>query len=42
VPYLPEDYTQETVNGIEYYKLGSTYYRPYLAGDDELFIVSKI
>jgi hypothetical protein len=42
VPYLPEGYTQETVNDVEYYKLGTIYYRPYLAGDDELFVVSKI
>jgi len=42
VPYLPEGYTQETVNGVDYYKLGTIYYRPYLAGDDELFVVSKI
>jgi hypothetical protein len=42
VPYLPEGYTQETVDGVDYYKLGTIYYRPYLAGDDELFIVSKI
>jgi hypothetical protein len=41
VPYLPEGYTQETVNGVDYYKLGTIYYRPYLAGDDELFVVSK-
>jgi hypothetical protein len=42
VPYLPEGYTEETVNGVDYYKLGAIYYRPYLAGDDELFVVSKI
>jgi hypothetical protein len=42
VPYLPEGYTEETVNGVDYYKLGTIYYRPYLAGDDELFVVSKI
>jgi len=42
VPYLPEGYTQETVNDVDYYKLGTIYYRPYLAGDDELFVVSKI
>jgi len=42
VPYLPEGYTEETVNGVDYYKLGTIYYRPYLAGDDEIFVVSKI
>jgi hypothetical protein len=42
VPYLPEGYTEETVNGVVYYKLGSIYYRPYLAGDDEIFVVSKV
>ena len=42
VPYLPDGYTEETVNGVEYYKLGTIYYRPDLAGDDELFVVSKI
>jgi len=42
VPYLPEGYTQETVGGVEYYKLGTIYYRPYLAGDDEMFVVSAI
>jgi hypothetical protein len=29
VPYLPDGYTLETVNGVEYYKLGTIYYRPY-------------
>jgi hypothetical protein len=42
VPYLPAGYTQENVNGIDYYKLGTTYYRTYLAGDDVLFVVSEI
>jgi len=42
VPYLPDGYTEETVNGVEYYKLGAIYYRPYLAGDEEIFVVSKI
>jgi hypothetical protein len=42
VPYLPEGYTEETVNGVDYYKLGTIYYRPYLAGDNELFVVSNI
>jgi hypothetical protein len=42
VPYLPAGYTQEKINGVEYYKLGTTYYRTYLAGDDVLFVVSEI
>jgi hypothetical protein len=42
VPYIPDGYTTETIGGVEYYKLGPTYYREYIAGDDEVFVVSKI
>jgi len=42
VPYLPEGYTEETIGGVEYYKLGPTYYREYIAGDDAVFVVSKV
>jgi hypothetical protein len=42
VPYLPDGYTEETVNGVEYYNLGTIYWRPCLAGDDGIFVVSKM
>lgn len=41
VPYLPEGYTVEKVGDREFYKLGPTYYRHYMAGDDEVFVVAK-
>ena len=42
VPYMPEGYEVQTINGIDYYKLGATYYRPYIAGDEETFVVSNV
>ena len=42
VPYVPEGYEVQTANGVDYYKLGGTYYRPYVAGDEEVFVVSRL
>ena len=42
VPYLPEGYETKTVGGVEYYILGAVAYRPYMAGDEETFIVADM
>ena len=41
VPYLPDGYKTETIGGVEYMKLGPTYYRPYFKGDEVSYVVSK-
>ena len=42
VPYLPEGYEIRAVDGVDYYQLGSITYRPYLEGDQEVFVVAKM
>ncbi|MCU0934782.1 MAG: DUF6515 family protein [Gammaproteobacteria bacterium] len=41
VPYLPEGYKTETIGGVEYMKLGPTYFRPYFKGDEVSYVVAK-
>jgi len=41
VPYLPDGHRTETIGGVEYLKLGPTYYRPYFKGDQVSYVVSK-
>lgn len=40
VPYLPEGYETISVDGVDYYTLGAVTYRPYMAGDNESFVVA--
>lgn len=40
VPYLPDGYEVLTLDGVDYYQLGSITYRPYLDGDEEVFVVA--
>jgi len=42
VPYLPEGYTEENVEGVTYFKLGGYYYRPYFEGDEMVYVVSAV
>ncbi len=42
VPYLPGGYRRVTVEGVEYLEIGGIRYRPYIAGDDEVFVVSRV
>ena len=41
VPYLPDGAKEVTIGGTEYLELGGIYYRQYIAGDDEVFVVAK-
>jgi hypothetical protein len=41
VPYLPEGYQEVEIGGKEYLELGGIYYRHYIAGDEEVFVVAK-
>lgn len=41
VPYLPEGYKSVKIGGTRYLELGGIYYRHYIAGDSEVFVVSK-
>jgi hypothetical protein len=42
VPYLPDGYEEETIDGAMYMKLGPTYYRPYYEGDEVVYVVTKV
>ena len=41
VPYLPNGAKEVTIGGTEYLEVGGIYYRQYIAGDDEVFVVAK-
>jgi len=41
VPYLPEGYKEIDIGGKEVLELGGVYYRHYIAGDEEVFVVVK-
>ncbi len=40
VPYLPEGYTALQRDGREYYEFAGTYYVPYYAGDQLVFMAT--
>jgi Family of unknown function (DUF6515) len=42
VPYLPEGYTEEEVDGVKYLKLGGYHYRPYFMGEELQYVVADL
>ena len=40
VPYLPDDFTGETVRDTKHTKASGTYYRPIMDGGDLVYVVS--
>ena len=39
VPYLPDEATEQTVNGKKYYAYDSTYYRPFVNEGETIYMV---
>ena len=42
VPYLPEGFSEEEVEGVRYLKLGGYYYRPYFMGEELQYVVADL
>ena len=39
VPYLPDEVSEETVNGKKYFVYEGTYYRPFASDGDTVYMV---